>query len=227
MNYKYYIVADFETDSPDCETTNPVELAAVAIHPRTLEIFTEDAFKMTIKPPSMDDDDYYTDERNKTIKWHADTRGTTTASIIDMWQNGTSEEMVWKNFLTFLQKYHIRKNVSKKIYYTEPIISGYNIDGFDIPIFKRLAAKYKTKKWPFSKLPPSLDLQAILYYWFDNMPEPDNMKLDTLKKYFGLESSGQAHEALSDVIDTAKILVRFLKFARSQANYDKFNNSFK
>lgn len=226
MNHKYYIVADLETDSADCNTANPVEIAAVAIHPRTLEIMTDDAFKMTVKPEGFDSEDYMTDARAKTIKWHADTRKVKKDDILNMWSEGISEEMAWKGFCTYVNKYNIRKNPSKKIYYTEPIISGYNIDGFDMPILERLNTKYKTK-WPFSSYPRTFDLQNIIYYWFDNMPNPDNIKLDTLKSYFGLESHGQAHEALSDVVDTAKILVKFLKFARKQANYDKFHNSFK
>jgi len=41
-----------------------------------------------------------------------------------------------------------------------------------------------------------------------------------------LQSHGQAHSAISDVVDTAKILVRFLKFARRQVSVDKFKGSF-
>lgn len=231
MNHKYIIVADLETDStPNAKTgtdeVNPTEIAAVAIHPVTLEIKEKEAFKVTVRPDQFDDENYRTKARESTIAWHADTRGVTKQDILDDWDKGISEKIAWKNFISFCNKYKVKKDPAKKLYYPEPILSGYNINGFDIPIMKRVNEKHKGT-WPFSKMPTSLDLLDIIYYWFNDMPEPGDLKLDTLKAYFGLESHGQAHEALSDVIDTAKILVKFLKFARKQASYDKFHNSFK
>ncbi len=223
MNHKYIIVFDYETDSPDPTSCNPVEIAAVAIHPRTLEIKEDDAFKAVIKPPDINKDEYFTDARQKTIDWHANTRGCSSAEIIAGWKKGKSEKMVWKNFCAYLNKYKIEKDPSRKIYYTEPVPAGYNIDGFDLPICKRLQATHKTP-WPFAK--NSMDLYSLMYYWFEDMPEPMNLKMDTLKEFFGLKSHGQAHEAFSDVMDTAKILVRFLKFARKQSSVNKFKNSF-
>ena len=38
MNNRCIIVFDWQTDSPDPHTCNPVELAAIPIEPRTLEI---------------------------------------------------------------------------------------------------------------------------------------------------------------------------------------------
>ena len=38
MNNRWIIVFDWETDSPDPDTCNPVELAAVPVDPRTLEL---------------------------------------------------------------------------------------------------------------------------------------------------------------------------------------------
>ena len=162
MNHKYIVVFDFETDSPDPETCNPVEIAAVAIHPQTLEIKTEDAFKATIKPPGINKDEYFTEARQKTIDWHASTRGCDASDIIAGWKKGRAEKTVWKNFCSFLEKYKIEKDVSRKIFYTEPVASGYNINGFDIPIAKRLQEKHKTP-WPFGK--NTMDLYDLMYYW--------------------------------------------------------------
>ena len=52
------------------------------------------------------------------------------------------------------------------------------------------------------------------------------MKLDTFRDFFGLKASAQAHEALSDTIDEAKLMVKFLKFHRKQASVSKFKGAF-
>ena len=48
MNNRWIIVFDWETDSPNPDTCNPVELAAVPVDPRTLEIKTVQPFVQTI-----------------------------------------------------------------------------------------------------------------------------------------------------------------------------------
>lgn len=224
MNHRWIIVYDFETDGPDPTTANPVELAAVAIHPRTLEIKTDDVFKVTIKPPLIDKDEYFTDGVQKTIEWHATTRACKTEDIVSLWKSGQNQKIAMKNFMSYISKYHIEKDTARKIYYTEPIYSGYNVDGFDDLILKRLCDDHKLK-YPFAKM-GNIDLLHIINYWFENLSEPDNRKLDTVKAFLGLESHSQAHEASSDVLDTAKILVRFLQFARKQATVNKFKGSF-
>lgn len=224
MNHRWIVVYDLETDSPDPLEANPVEIAAVAIHPRTLEIKKDDVFKVTVKPPGITNDDYFTTARQKTIDWHASTRGCKSEDIIALWKKGKATKIAMKNFCSFLEKYHIEKDPSRKIYYTEPVYSGYNVNGFDDLIIKRMCENHKLK-YPFAKT-GNMDLMDVLYPWFENMEEPANMKLDTIKDFLGLQSHGQAHEALSDVMDTAKILVRFLKFMRRQASVDKFKGSF-
>jgi DNA polymerase III epsilon subunit-like protein len=129
-----------------------------------------------------------------------------------------------KNFCSYLQKYHIEKDPMRRIYFTEPAYSGYNVDGFDDIIIRNMCDRHKLD-YPFAKM-GNMDLLHYITYWFENMPEPENYKMDTLKEFFGLQSHGQAHSAISDVVDTAKILVRFLKFARRQVSVDKFKGSF-
>lgn len=224
MNHKWIIVYDLETDSAKPEEANITEIAAVAIHPRTLDIKTDDAFKLTVKPPGITKDEYFTSARQDTIQWHANTRGCTSEDIIKLWKSGKSTKIALKSFCTFLEKYHIEKDPARKIYYTEPVYSGYNVNGFDDIIIRRLLNEHKLK-YPFAKM-GHMDVMDIIGMWFENLPEPKSYKLDEVKAFLGLESHGQAHEALSDVIDTAKILTRFLKFSRRQASVDKFKGAF-
>ena len=224
MNHRWIIVYDLETDGPDPTTANPVEIAAIPVNPRTLEIKMDDTFEVTVKPPGIDKDEYFTTGVQKTIDWHASTRGCSSEDIVSTWKKGKSQKVAMKNFCSYLQKYHIEKDPMRRIYFTEPAYSGYNVDGFDDIIIRNMCDKHKLD-YPFAKM-GNMDLLHYITYWFENMPEPENYKMDTLKEFFGLQSHGQAHSAISDVVDTAKILVRFLKFARRQVSVDKFKGSF-
>ena len=184
----------------------------------------DDTFEVTVKPPSIDKDEYFTNGVQKTIDWHASTRGCSSEDIVSTWKKGKSQKVAMKNFCSYLQKYHIEKDPMRRIYFTEPAYSGYNVDGFDDIIIRNMCDKHKLD-YPFAKM-GNMDLLHYITYWFENMPEPENYKMDTLKEFFGLQSHGQAHSAISDVVDTAKILVRFLKFARRQVSVDKFKGSF-
>ena len=76
---------------------------------------------------------------------------------------------------------------------------------------------------PFAKV-NKMDLMDLLFYWFENLDEPKNLRLDTMREFFSLKAA-QAHEAYSDTLDTAKLLVQFLKFHRRQSNVGKFKGA--
>jgi DNA polymerase III epsilon subunit-like protein len=222
INNRWIIVFDLETDGTDPYSCNAVELAAVPVDPRTLEIKESQAFRVTIKPDGIDDEEYFTKARQDTIAWHAKTRGVEPEDIIKDWKSGQTEKVAWKNFMSYCSKYEVDKRPGQ--WYTEPIPAGYNIIGFDMPILKRLSEKYKTKM-PLSTV-TKIDMMDILFTWFENLDEPNGMKLDTFRDFFGLKASAQAHEALSDTIDEAKLMVKFLKFHRKQASVSKFKGAF-
>ena len=69
-----------------------------------------------------------------------------------------------------------------------------------------------------------MDVMDLLFYWFENLDEPKNMRLDTMREFFSLKTA-QAHEAYSDTLDTAKLLVQFLQFHRRQATVGKFKGA--
>ena len=98
-NSRWIICFDFETDSPDRETCNPVQLAAVPIDPETLEVKKDQSFNIVIKPDGINKKEYLTDEREKTIQWHADNYGVTFEEILDKWKTGVTEKVAWKNCL--------------------------------------------------------------------------------------------------------------------------------
>ena len=65
MNRRWIIVFDWETDGKDPYSCNPVELAAVPVDPRTLDIKEDRAFKAVIKP-----DDYRVARQAKRGRQH-------------------------------------------------------------------------------------------------------------------------------------------------------------
>ena len=166
-------------------------------------------------------EEYFTKERNDTIAWHSKQRGVSKEEIIAAWKAGQNERIVWKNFCSYCSKYEVDKKSGQ--WFVEPVPSGYNIVNFDLPIARRLAQKYDTKL-PFSEV-TKIDMMDTLFLWFENLPEPGSMKLDAFRKFFGMKSS-QAHEALSDTIDEAELMVKFLKFHRRQSSIGKFKGSF-
>ena len=220
MNKRWIIVFDWETDGKDPLTCNPVELAAIPIDPRTLEIKVDKAFNTVIKPPGFTKEEYFTDDRQKTIEWHAKQRDVNSEDIIAMWKKGKSQKIAWKNFCEYCKKFNIEKSYGN--WYTEPVAAGYNIVGFDLPICQRMADKHKTGM-PFSKT-SKMDVMDLLFYWFENLDEPKNMRLDTMREFFSIQTA-QAHEAYSDTLDTAKLLVQFLQFHRRQAKVSKFKGA--
>jgi DNA polymerase III epsilon subunit-like protein len=70
------------------------------------------------------------------------------------------------------------------------------------------------------------DLDEIMMLWFDNTTVVPNYKMDTLRDFFGL-SKANAHDALTDVIQTSDIILHFLKLHRSIFPKIKFKDSFR
>jgi hypothetical protein len=222
-NSRWILVYDFETDSPNPETCNPTEIAAVPIDPKTLEVKKDDIFSIKVKPPGIDKEDYFIPEREKTIQWTANTRGMSYEEVVEMWKGGTAQKIAWKNFVKYCERFHCRKKPGQ--WSTEPIAAGYNIIGFDNVIAGRMAEEHKTK-YPFSKV-NKLDMMDCIFWWTESLEEPENYKMDTLREWFKMEATGKAHEAAVDVIEEAALIKRFLQFHRMQASVEKFKGSFK
>jgi len=224
-NSRWIICFDFETDLPDSEKCNPVQLAAVPIDPENLEVKKDQSFNVIIKPPGIDKDEYFeVPNREKTIAWHAENYGISSEGVVEKWKTeGVSEKVAWKNFCNWCLKYNVDKRPGQ--WFPQPIPAGYNITGFDIPIARRLCKKHKIKM-PFSEV-TKLDAMDNLFWWFENLDEPFDFKMDTWRKFFNIKTEGGiAHDALTDVYEEAAIITRFLKFHRKQSSVDKFKNSF-
>lgn len=196
VNYNTIIVFDFETWSLDTAKLEPVSLAAVAIDPRSLR--TKDRFKSLMRPLDKDNFDARAIEVN----------GLTWEKVKD----APEQKLVWELFAIFVKKHN-----KKGSPFFAPIPAGKNIRGFDLPIYERLCRTYgmvdKAGRPNLFNTRTALDLEDVLWLWFESSADFPNYKMDTLRPYFGLSTEG-AHDAAVDVDQTAELLCRFLKLHR-------------
>lgn len=113
-------------------------------------------------------------------------------------------EMAWKSFDSYLQKY--RKGKGK----SQLIPSGFNITGFDLPIYWRINKKFNIST-AFNET-KRLDLMDDFYRWFHN-DEIKFMNLDVIRDKVGV-SRDTGHNAIEDVKFCANLLIRMLGLYR-------------
>lgn len=227
INYNKICVFDFETDGSDPKCCSPVQLAAIIVDPIKLEIIPNSEFNINFKPEVMEEDNDY-QYTTDILDFHSKVRGCSKEEIYKSWQKYPKQEVSWKMFISYLDKYHTR--TSKKSQFSAPIAAGYNINRFDLPIINRLSIKYDNlnKDGNSDIFYPRdiIDGMNLIFYWFENSNELKNYTLDNLRDYFGIDKTG-AHDALKDVKDTANIIIRFMKLHRNLYNKIKFKDSFK
>lgn len=228
MNFQKICVYDFETDSANPRTCNPVQLGAIIINPRTLTVETDSEFNSGICPEDLlKDEKQYIQDHSDTIAWHSRVQNCTSEQIIEKWKSYPLEKDVYKNFKDYLLKYHTR--TKRQCKFSAPMKAGYNIIRFDNIIIERLCKKYGDveKSGDMTLFHPrdQIDAMMLVFNWFENLPDLKSYSMDTLRPYFGINSEG-AHDALQDVKDTAELIIRFLKLHRRYAEKVNFKGSF-
>lgn len=226
INYNKICVFDFETDGSDPNSCSPVQIAAVMIDPLQLEIIEGSEFNMHFKPEVLEQSENY-EYTTDILDFHAKVKGCNKEEVLAEWKGYPKQELSWKLFVNYLDKYHSRS--SKKSQFSAPIAAGYNIYRFDLPIINRLSKKYGNvnKEGNNNIFYPRdvADVLNLIFYWFEHNNDLKNYALDTLRDYLGIDKEG-AHDALKDVRDTAAILIRFMKLHRNLSEKVKFKNSF-
>ena len=220
MNYKDIIVFDFETGSRNPHKTQPVQIAAVAIHGRKLTIQPGGYFESLIRP-ELDDE--------KAIEMGVDpiedealaVNGKTREEL----SKAPSAKTVWKKFANFVNKYNWKKTP-----YFAPIPAGYNIIGFDLPIVQRLCEQHgpvdkKTGKQTLFNKIHKIDMLDTVWMWMENNPDIKSLSMDSMRDLLGM-SKENAHDAMQDVKDTANLMIAFMKLHRRIAPKVKFEKAF-
>lgn len=220
MNKNIIICYDFETGSRNPLTTQPLQLGAVAIDPRTLTVIEGSTFNTFIKPELNED---------KCKELGIDTLQQEALDVnnitIDDLKDAPSLEIVWMNFTKYVEQFKVGKSN-----WDNPIPCGYNINNFDNKIIYRLCEKFG----PFDK---NYGTQGIFHpiHHYDVMndvwrwTESKNFRsisMDSIREWMGIKKDG-AHNAIKDVLDTAFLAIKFLKLYRRYVPNIVFENSFK
>lgn len=213
INQKYLIVYDFETGSPDPFNCEPLQLAAVAIHPRNLVIVPGSQFQSYIKPRNLDNVQQQALDVNK-IR-------------MDMVENAPDLESVFTDFCEYTRKYRSGA-VKSKSTINAPMAAGFNILGFDNIIIDRLSKEFKkANAWDEDRQRTNIfnglnayDAMQTCWHLFENMDTdvgPENMKLVSILKWAGIPTDG-AHNAIVDVQRTATLIIKLMKMHRHVAS---------
>lgn len=205
---------DFETNNSNPYNCQPIEIAAVMIDPRNLEIIPNSMFYSLIKPVS--DDICESMGLAKTSQEALDVNKKTLKQL----ESAPELKSVWISFCEYVSGY----NPSGKSW-NGPILSGYNNQGFDDIILNRIAEQYgqfDKERRICSLFHPihNIDLMRLLFPWFESNAELDKFKMDSLREFFGI-SMENAHSADTDVLHQASILIQLLKLTRK---YSKITN---
>lgn len=130
-------------------------------------------------------------------------------------KEGIEPKVAWSNFLTWCSSV----NDTSKVY-DKPIICGHNLVDFDMPFIQHHCLEHKLVslgkqgryEYPWGL---QLDSYGMVYMLFENDPQVENMKLDTILRRLGLSRSSEHHDAMEDVRLLAEVVRRSLKFCRA------------
>lgn len=220
MNRNTILVYDYETGSKSPETTQPIQLGAVAIDARTLNIIEGSIFQTYIKPE-------FNEEKCKefgidSLQQEAlDVNG---IKVEDL-QDAPTLEIVWMNFTKYVQQFKCGKSN-----WDNPIPCGYNIKNFDSKITYRLCKQFGPfdSKWGTQSLfhpVHSIDVMDDVWRWTESK-DFRSISMDSVRKWMGINEEG-AHNAVKDVLDTAFLAAKFIKLYRRQSPNVTFEGSFK
>lgn len=222
MNYKDFLIVDFETSSRLAQATQPVQVASIAIHGRKLEIKEGSDFCSLIRPVFEEEEckklnlDPLSDEA---VAVHGKTKA--------MLESAPTLKSVWSNFTEYVNQYNFNKSS-----WNAPVMVGYNIRNFDSIIVDRICCKepwaYGPKDEKFNcqgLFHPihSIDLLDLSFVFQENNKDVNSLSADNfLRKYLGAKDKGEAHDAMSDVILCAEYFCRMMRLIRNTSSKIKW-----
>ena len=213
-----YLIYDFETGSRNPYKTQPIQLAAIIVDAKRLTLIPNSDFESLIKPVSKEEAEEkgWDDIQQDALDVNKKTREEL-ATAPDL-------KSVWDRFVDYTKKYNVGSNE-----YDRPIPVGYNNTRFDDIIMGRIATQFNCvdERNNVKIFHPmhNIDIFKYIYLYFENT-KIKRLGLDNMRTILGMSKDG-AHDALVDVYDTAKLLVRFLRLTRSVYKDTLFENSVK
>ena len=227
MNYRDYVVDDFETTSANPHKTQPVQIAAVVIHGRQLKIKPGSEFESLMKPVFDEEECEKLNIdplQDGAVAVHGKTQ--------EILEKAPSTKSVWANFVEYVNQYNYKGSN-----WTAPISVGYNIRGFDSIIVNRLCDGEPYNFGPVNKKRGgqdifnnihSIDMLDFMFSLFENNKDVNSLSADNLiRGYMGYKDNGQAHDALSDVVMVAELFCKVQRMLRYTASRKNFKGMFK
>lgn len=232
MNSNNIIFLDFETGGPNPFTCQPVQLSAIVIDGRRLNLIDGSLFNSYIKP--------IPDEKCEAlgIEPIGDEALEINKITREQLEVAPDLKVVWSSFSSYVEKYKKGKGI-----FGLPIRSGYNINRFDNVILDRIMGGNTQfapgKKEPYGFGPWDDDrreqrlfnprdcidmMPCYVWPWTENNSDIRSISMEAVREWLGIEHD-RAHNAVADVIVGAHVLVRFMKLTRSIAPKVQFEKS--
>jgi DNA polymerase III epsilon subunit-like protein len=221
---------DFESGSINPRTTQPLELAAVMIDARKLEIIKDSLFCSKIKP--LSDEDAVKKGLDPIQKSALAVNNLSLAEL----DKAPDEKTVWNNFIQYQYRFNIKKDT-----WNAAISCGFNITNFDKYIVDRLCKTYgpwddKKQQQKIFNPVQSIDLKDITFLMNENNPEVDRNNFDTIRSWLNLDmdsiahhltddSMRGAHSAAVDVLQGAEVLCKMMKLIRHWSKKTDFRGN--
>lgn len=201
------IFIDFETSSTDPYTCYPLQLSAVAIHGKRLEIMEGGRFNEYMRPKLSDDeimDPNIIQDGALTIN-HIKRE-----SIKDF----PIEKIVWENFCNWVTQFRGEGGVC--------IPAGWNYIRYDEIIINRLRDAYKTKRVFHEN--DFIDIMNFDWMFRESDPNYGGKSFLKAREHFGIQLSegDKAHDARVDVEYGAKLLIRYMAWIKKVAKNKKY-----
>lgn len=255
MNFNNYIFYDMETTSANPQRTQPTQLAAVAIDGRNLEVLDVFSSYINILNEEESEKyglDYMQagamEVTGITPEFLSDKPGLKT-----VWGNFT--EFVNKynpkgnkwtrpircgyNIIKFDDPimFRICKGHNNNSIDLKELAEEYIDDDYRDKFLKEYKAKFCQEPWGFGPWNKDrdeqdlfhprdvIDVMPLYFLWTENLKEVNSIAMDAVRKWWGMSLEG-AHNATIDVLQGSYMLVKFLKYMRSQSKRMKFKDCF-
>lgn len=207
-----------ETGSRNPYKTQPIQIAGVAIDGRTLKIDEKNVFESLMRP--LPDDVAIANGldpiEDQALQVNKKTR--------EELSKAPDTLEVWTKFCEYVDSYNFKKNS-----WGAPIPVGYNNMRFDDIIASRLCkavGRYDkdSDRQDVFHVVYGLDLMHEVYRYTENLRELKSLSFDSVRDWLGLPKEG-AHDAKVDVLQGARVFVRFMQLTRRVAQKTKFKGA--
>ena len=215
MNKSLFLVTDLETGGLSTSRSQIVQIGAVVVDARRLEILEGSEFNILLKPLYGEEAEAHGLEEITEGAIAVHKKGHSLLA-----EKGVDAETGMKNFISYVNSHNYSKTK-----WQAPIVSGYNIINYDLPILHREFNRLNLVD-PFH---PSikLDVMQLMFLFFENDKNVTRLSADSLiRKHMGWKDKGESHDALGDVIMTAEVLIKSMRLIRKAVGTVKFENCF-